>query len=51
MSNTLKLKTGIQIQLMDFEFNRTTLPRSSMNDVTAQTNGKLIWANGKAAAL
>lgn len=50
LSNTLKLKTGVQIQLMDFEFNRTTLPRSSMNDVTAQTNGKLIWANGNGSS-
>lgn len=47
----MNLKTGVQLQMMDFVFNRTTLPRSSMNDLNAQAIGTSIWANGAGKSL
>jgi len=51
VNRTLKVKAGVQIQMTDFVFNRTTLPRSSMNDLNAQAIGISIWANGAGKSL
>ena len=51
LSGDFKLKTGVQLQVTDFLFNRTTLPRSSMYDITAQNAGKLIWADGSGVSV